>query len=247
MTAMSKYLYGIIEEPQFKTFELRGLEGAAVYTINSRDLAAVVSDIELAEIDPTRKNVMAHTMVQDGLLKKYTFIPMGFGIVAVSESGVRSLLEKNYPGLVSEIKRLADKIEVEIKIFWDDKALASENQQLITKVQTRVKAASSTAEAQRLLTEAGMQVEKIVLAWKAKYVDQIYASLKTLAIDSRLNNCSGIKMLLNASFLIDRKTESEFVEQVRILDAKYQGNINFKYIGPLSPYNFVSLKLEMVN
>lgn len=247
MTAMSKYLYGIIEEPQFKTFELRGLEGAAVYTINSRDLAAVVSDIELAEIDPTRKNVMAHTIVQDGLLKKYTFIPMGFGIVAVSESGVRSLLEKNYPGLVSEIKKLADKIEVEIKIFWDDKALASENQQLITKVQTRVKAASSTAEAQRLLTEAGMQVEKIVLAWKAKYVDQIYASLKTLAIDSRLNNCSGIKMLLNASFLIDRKTESEFVEQVRILDAKYQGNINFKYIGPLSPYNFVSLKLEMVN
>ena len=247
MTAMNKYLYGIIEEPQFKTFELRGLEGAAVYTINSRDLAAVVSDIELAEIDPTRKNVMAHTMVQDGLLKKYTFIPMGFGIVAVSESGVRSLLEKNYPGLVSEIKKLADKIEVEIKIFWDDKALASENQQLITKVQTRVKAASSTAEAQRLLTEAGMQVEKIVLAWKAKYVDQIYASLKTLAIDSRLNNCSGIKMLLNASFLIDRKTESEFVEQVRILDAKYQGNINFKYIGPLSPYNFVSLKLEMVN
>ena len=247
MTAMSKYLYGIIEEPQFKTFELRGLAGAAVYTINSRDLAAVVSDIELAEIDPTRKNVMAHTMVQDGLLKKYTFIPMGFGIVAVSESGVRSLLEKNYPGLVSEIKKLADKIEVEIKIFWDDKALASENQQLITKVQTRVKAASSTAEAQRLLTEAGMQVEKIVLAWKAKYVDQIYASLKTLAIDSRLNNCSGIKMLLNASFLIDRKTESEFVEQVRILDAKYQGNINFKYIGPLSPYNFVSIKLELAN
>jgi hypothetical protein len=247
MTAMSKYLYGIIEEPQSKTFELSGLAGAAVYTINSGDLAAVVSDIELSEIDPTRKNVMAHTMVQDGILKKYTFIPMGFGIVAASEASVRSLLDKNYPGLVSELKRLADKIEVELKIFWDDKALASENQQLINKVQTRVKAASSTAEAQRLLTEAGMQVEKIVLAWKAKYVDQIYASLKTLAIDSRLNNCSGIKMLLNASFLIDRKTESEFVEQVRILDAKYQGNINFKYIGPLSPYNFVGIKLEMVN
>jgi hypothetical protein len=247
MTAGGKYLYGIIAEPQFKSFELRGLEGAAVYTLNSGDLAAVVSDIKLAEIDPTRKNVMAHTMVQDSILKKYTFIPMGFGIVAASEASVRSLLEKNYPGLVSEIKRLAGKIEVELKIFWDDKALASENQQLINKVQTRVKAASSAAEAQRLLTEAGMQVEKIVVAWKAKYVDQIYAFLKTLAIDSRLNTCSGIKMLLNASFLIDRITEREFVEQVRILDAKYKGNINFKYIGPLSPYNFVNIKLEKVN
>ncbi len=246
MTAVSKYIYGIIEEPQFKTFEFRGLEGAAVYTINSRDLAAVVSDIELSEIDPTRKNVMAHTMVQDSILKKYTFIPMGFGIVTTSEFSVRTLLEKNYMGLITELKRLAGKIEVELKIFWDDKALMSENQQLITKVQAKVKAASSAAETQRLFTEAGMQVERIVLAWKAKYIDQIYAILKQLAIDSRLNDCAGVKMLLNASFLIDRTRENEFVEQVHRLDTKYQGKINFKYIGPLPPYNFVNLKLEPV-
>ena len=247
MTAVSKYLYGIIEESQFRCFESSGLEDAPVYTINYQNIAAVVSDIELSEIDPTRKNVLAHTMVQDGIIKKGTFIPMGFGMVATNESSVRSLLEKNYPGLSSELKKLAGKIEVELKIFWDDKSLMRENQQLITKVQAKVKAASSAAETQRLLTEAGMQVEKIVLAWKAKYVDQIYASLKKLAVDSRLNNCSGVKMLLNASFLIDRAREDEFVEQVRSLDAKYQGNINFKYIGPLSPYNFVSIKLELAN
>lgn len=244
MTELSKYIYGIIREPQFKKFDLNGLEDSPVYTINSHDLAAVVSDTRLSEIDPTRRNVMAHTLVQDSLLKKYTFIPMGFGMVAAGESSVRSLLEKNYPGLAGELKKLADKIEVEIKIFWDDTAMANENQQLINTVKTRVKAASCAAEAQRLLTEAGMQVEKIVQAWKAKYVDQIYANLKKLAVDSRLNTCSGVKMLLNASFLIDRNTELEFVEQVHNLDAKYRGNINFKYIGPLSPYNFVSIKLE---
>jgi hypothetical protein len=247
MTATGKYLYGIIEEPQFKTFEFRGLEEAVVDTINYQDLAAVVSDIVLSEIDPTRKNVLAHTLVQDGSLKKYTFIPMGFGMVAASASAVRGLLETNYAGLVSELKKLSGKIEVDLKISWDDKALMSENQQLISRVQTRVKAASSVAETQRLLTEAGMKVEKVVLAWKAKYVDQIYSSLKKLAFDSRLNSCSGVKMLLNASFLIDRKTEGEFIEQVHNLDAKYQGNFNFKYIGPLSPYSFVSIKLEMVN
>jgi len=247
MAIMRKYLYGITEEPQFKTFEFYGLEDAAVYTINFGDLAAIVSDIELIEIDPTRKNVLAHTMVQDGILKSHTFIPMGFGIVANDESNVRSMLEKNYAGLVSELKRLSGKIEAELKIFWDDKALMSENQELITKIQAKVKIATSATETQRLLTEAGMLVEKIVLSWKAKYADQIYSSLKNLAIDSRLNNCSGIKMLLNASFLIDRTNESAFVEQVRSLDAKYKGNVNFKYIGPLSPYNFISVKLGQVN
>lgn len=244
---MSKYLYGIIEEPQTKTFGFNGLENAAVYTINHRDLAAVVSDVDLNEIDPTRKNVLAHTLAQDSIIKKYTFIPMGFGIVAADESQVRGLLERNYPSLINELKKLAGKIEVEVKIFWDDKALMNENQHLINQVQTRVKTASSAVEAQRLLTEAGMQIEKIVLTWKAKYVDQIYSSLRKLAIDCRLNNCSGVKMLLNASFLIDKKTETEFVEQVRNLDTKYQGNFNFKYIGPLSPYSFVGIKLDLVN
>jgi hypothetical protein len=238
-----KYLYGIIEEPQQKTFDFRGLDGAPVYTVNFQNLAVAISDIEQTEIDPTRKNVMAHTMVQDGLLKKYTPIPMGFGIVAANESSVRSLIENNYQSLVSEIKKLSDKIEVEIKIFWDDKALINDNQQLISKVQSKVNSASSIIETQRILQEAGMKVENIIQGLKTKYVDQIYSSLKRLAVDSRLNSCSGIKMLLNASFLIDRAKESEFVEQVRCLDAKYQGNINFKYIGPLSPYNFVSIKL----
>lgn len=247
MAAMSKYLYGIIEEPQSKTFEIRGLEDSSVYTINFNNLAAVVSDIELTEIDPTRKNVMAHTLVQDAILKKYTVIPMGFGIVAASESSVRSLIETNYTGLVSELKKLADKIEVEVKIFWDDKALVSEHQQLVNKLQTQVKAASSAVEAQKRLSEAGMQVEKIVLAMKSKYVDQIYSSLKRIAVDSRLNTCSGVKMLLNASFLIDRQKESDFVSLVRYLDTKFQGNVNFKYIGPLSPYNFVTIKLGQGN
>jgi hypothetical protein len=246
MTAAGRYLYGIIQEPEFRQFEFRGLEDATVYTLNYLELAAVVSDTGLPEIDPTRKNVLAHTLVQDGVLKKYTFIPMGFGIVAAGDTAVHSLLEKNYQGLIIETKRLSGKIEVEVKVYWDDKALAGENQVLIGRVQSRVNSASGTAEAQRLLTDAGMQIEKIVKSWKTRYVDQIYSSLKKLAVDSRLNNCSGIKMLLNASFLIDRETEDRFVQQVRDLDVKYDGNINFKYIGPLSPYNFVNLKLEGV-
>ena len=244
---MSKYLYGIIKESQFKSFEFCGLEGGHVYTINCRELAAVVSDIESSEIDPTRRNVLAHTIAQDGILKKYSLVPMGFGIVAADEIKVLNLLENNYAGLGTELERLADKIEAEIKIFWDDKALTSENRQLFDKVQAKVKASSSAIETQRILTEAGMQVESIVLQWKRKYVDQIYSSLRKMAVDSKLNDCSGVKMLLNASFLMERNTEEKFLEQVRVLDAEFKGNINFKYIGPLSPYNFVSLKLEQVN
>jgi hypothetical protein len=242
-----KYVYGIIEEQEIKNFDFFGIEGAPIYTINCRQLAAVVSDVDITEIDPTRRNVLAHTIAQDSILKRYTLVPMGFGMVAANETAVFNLLEKNHVGLTAELRRLAGKIEAELKVFWDDNALTVENRQLIEKVQAKVKASSSAVETQRILSEAGMQVEKVVISWKGQYADRIYAALRKLAVDSRLNDCSGVKMLLNASFLIERQNELAFLEQIRNLDAEFQGNINCKYIGPLSPYNFVSLKLEQVN
>ena len=242
-----KYVYGIIEEQEIKNFDFFGIEGAPIYTINCRQLAAVVSDVDITEIDPTRRNVLAHTIAQDSILKRYTLVPMGFGMVAANETAVFNLLEKNHVGLTAELRRLAGKIEAELKVFWDDNALTVENRQLIEKVQAKVKASSSAVETQRILSEAGMQVEKVVISWKGQYADRIYAALRKLAVDSRLNDCSGVKMLLNASFLIERQNELAFLEQIRNLDAEFQGNINCKYIGPLSHYNFVSLKLEQVN
>ncbi|MBI4304263.1 MAG: GvpL/GvpF family gas vesicle protein [Chloroflexi bacterium] len=247
MPIQSKYIYGIIEEPQPRRFGFRGVEDAEVYAINYEDLAAVVSDNGLTEIYPTRRNVLAHTTVQDEFLKKYTFLPMGFGMIATSEDNVRRLLEKNYEALAKELERLAGKIEAELKIFWDEKAMVGENQELLSKLKTKISSASSAVEAQRLAIEAGMVVERIVREWKAKYAGQVYNSLKGLAIDARLNNPAGVKNILNASFLIERVKEHEFVEQVRRLDAEHRGKMNFKYVGPLSPYNFVDLRLELVS
>ena len=128
MSQSSKYIYGIIEEPQPRKFGFFGIGEVEVYAINHQKLAAVVSDTELQEVDPTRKNVLAHTVVEDKLLKEYDLLPMGFGIVANSEDEVRSLLVKNYDSLIRELKRLAGKIEVELKVFWDQEAITQQLQ-----------------------------------------------------------------------------------------------------------------------
>jgi hypothetical protein len=246
MAAQTKYVYGIIGDPEEKNFKSRGLEDSQVYTITYRNLAAVVSDSSLGEIDPTRRNVLAHTMVQDELLKRCTFLPMGFGTVAADQDQVRKLLERNYDALVSELQRLTGKIEAELKIFWDEKAVMSENQEFLGRMKARIASAASAIEAQRLAIEAGMSIERIIRDWKAAYADRIYSALKELASDARVNAPAGVKNLLNASFLIEKARENEFVEQVRKLDFEYRGKMNFKYVGPLSPYDFVGIKLEPV-
>lgn len=249
MRPQGKYIYGIIEEPQSRRFSFSGVGDTKVYTLNYQELAAIVSDTELQEIDPTRRNVHAHAVVQDELLRDYALLPMGFGMIANNEDEVLKLLEKNYQGLVSEIKRLVGKIEAELKVFWDQEAMTKQLQgesQELAKFQAKINAASSPIEARNLLLQAGMQVERVALSWRDKYAQRVYDILRKLSFDARLNNPLGIKNILNASFLIDRHKEGEFKEEVYRLDSEYQGKVNFKYVGPLPPYNFVNLKLEPV-
>ncbi len=244
MLCQNKYVYGIVEERLPKDFGFQGLEDARVYAIPYRDVAAVVSDVRLEEIDPTRSNVRAHTVVQEALLKGYTLLPMSFGTVASSEDGLRRLLEKNYEAVVGELKKLAGKVEGDLKIFWDENAVKNENQELFSKLKAKIGSASSPVQAQQLAIEAGMLIERIVQEWKSKYGQKIYDILRGFAVDARMNNPAGVKNLLNASFLLESTRQGEFVEQVRKLDTEHKGRLNFKYVGPLSPYSFVSIRLE---
>jgi len=249
MSEQNKYLYGIIEEPQPRRFGFSGVEDAEVYTINYQKMAAIVSDTLLQDIDPTRKNVRAHTVVQDEILKVYDLLPMGFGVMAHSDAEVQKLLERNYQMLVTELERLASKIEVVLKVFWDQEAMIKELQgqrQELTRIKAKINAAASPVEAQHLLVEAGQLIERIAIEWRNKYAEQVYAALKEMAVDARQNAPLGVKNILNAAFLVDRAKESGFQKEVYKLDSKYQGKVDFKYVGPLPPYSFVNLKLEPV-
>lgn len=250
MSLERKYIYGIIEEPEPRRFNFSGVGDAEVYTVNHQKLAAVVSDTGFEEIDPTRKNVRAHTIVQDELLKNCTILPMGFGMIANSKDDVLKLLEKNYQGLTRELKRLGGKVEVELKVFWDQEAMIKELQggsEELSRLKAKINDAPSPIEAQKLLIEAGKLVERIAVDWKAKYADRVYTILKGFSIDARLNNPLGVKNILNASFLVERARESDFQKEVFKLDSQYQDKVNFKYVGPLAPYNFVNVKLEPVS
>lgn len=248
MTSSGKYLYGIIREPNLKKFDILGVEGSEVYTVNWGELAAIVSDPPDDEVDPTRKNVRAHTMVQERLLREYTLLPMGFGVIASSEEETLRLLEKNHDALLREIEYLHSKIEVELKVYWNQEAVRRELEEKskeLSKLKTKIERSASVVEAQSLLVEAGMLVESLVEEWKAKCADKIYASLKRLAVGSKLSDSIGIKNILNASFLVERSCEEAFKAEVYRLDSEFGGRLDFKYIAPLPPYNFVGITLEL--
>src|SRR4026207_2192969 len=69
-----RYVYCIIRASQPLKFGAIGMDEQwpEVYTINFKDMAAVVSDIPLAPLDSTRENVLAHERVNETVMRDHT-------------------------------------------------------------------------------------------------------------------------------------------------------------------------------
>jgi hypothetical protein len=72
----------------------------------------------------------------------------------------------------------------------------------------------------------------------------ILDALEPLAVDSRVNQNFMEMMILNAAFLVDKSRESVFDARVTAMGEMQAGRLIFKYVGPLPPYNFVTIKVQ---
>jgi hypothetical protein len=243
-----KYVYCIIRNDRSREFGEIGIgSGSRVYTVNLRDLAAVVSDTPIVIYDPTRENVLAHEFVNETVMREFTLIPMSFGTVFRSEKDVLALLNSTYQAFTDVLDKMQDKIEFGLKILWDrDKVVAAierENDEIRRlKDEITRNAASSTYFARMQL---GRLVEAAMEDASNRYVTDVHEQLKDVSVASRSNKVIGDRMILNAAFLVDRKDEKPFDERVKAISLQYEDLLTFKYTGPWPPYNFVNIKLKL--
>jgi hypothetical protein len=247
-TEGGKYVYCIIRNDRSRDFGEIGIgSGARVYTINHRDLSAVVSDTPIVIYDPTRENVLAHEFVNETVMREFTLIPMSFGTVFRSEDDVLALLNSTYQAFTDVLEKMQDKIEFGLKILWDrDKVVAAieRDNDEIRRLKDEItrNAASSTYFARMQL---GRLVEAAMEEASNRYVNDIHEQLKSCSVASRSNKVIGDRMILNAAFLVDRKDEKSFDEKVKAISQQYDELLSFKYTGPWPPYNFVNIKLKL--
>ena len=87
-------------------------------------------------------------------------------------------------------------------------------------------------------------VEAALQARSEQYVDDIFRSLRDVAVASRSNKPIGDRMIMNAAFLVSRDRESAYDTRVKEIGQRHD-KLTFKYTGPWPPYNFVNIKLKL--
>lgn len=243
------YVYGVIETPAFGSFGRSSIGSfhEDVFAVHYGDIAAVVSRTPVFIFDPTRDNALAHEHVVETVMKNHTVVPMAFGTVFRTEDDIKEVLKSIYSSLKDVLRQMTGKQEFGLKVTWDRDRIIEELKREHEEIRrfhqelTR-KHLQSTYFARMQL---GRMIDKALTELAANYVRDIYDGLRTVCVASKDNKPIGEKMILNASFLIEKDRESEFDTAVTRVSQKFGDRLNFRYTGPWPAYNFVNIRLKL--
>lgn len=258
MSAEGKYIYCIIDDHEEKDLDIEGIggRGSRVHTVAFKDIAAVVSNSPLVKYPISKENTLAHMKVMEKIMDDYIILPVKFGTIA-ERSKNRSardrikteILKARYTELKDLSTRMTNKIELGLKAVWMDmetvfREIVEENKEIET-----LKKRISTGNAAGSLSQRIELGEKVKKALNTKRIEEESGILKMLDgsySELRRNKIFGDNMITNSAFLLERGRIDEFDNIIEKLISAYQGRIRFKYIGPVPPYNFVELVINLI-
>jgi hypothetical protein len=242
-----RYVYCIIRSTQPLKFGAIGMDEQwpEVYTINYRDMAAVVSDVPIAPLDSTRENVLAHERVNETVMRDHTVIPMSFGTIFKTREDILELLRSAYDAFADVLNKMQDKLEFGLKVLWDReemvRAIEQEDED-IHRLKSEISSQKGSTYFARM--QYGRLIDAALQQRSERYVAEFLQRLRDVSVASRVNRAIGDKMIMNAAFLVQRDQEQAFDRRIKEI-ASHFDKLTFKYTGPWPPYNFVNIRLKL--
>ena len=249
MAELGKYLYCIIPCSENRTFDadVIGNGDGVVHTVSHNGLATVVSDSPTTQYESTRRNMVAHEKVLETVMKEFTLLPVRFGTVADSaspEHAIQKLLGSRFEEFEKLLTDMEDKVELGLKAFWrDEKTIFEEIVAGNTDIRRlRDSLSGRPPEVTHFdRVRLGEMVKEALNRKRANEAAKILQPLRQLAHRVRENEALGVRMVVNAAFLVERSKEPEFDRAVSKMDEQFGERVAIKYIGSAPPYNFVNI------
>ncbi len=247
-TKEGKYIYCITDARGPDSFGPLGIGGRGdqVHTVCCGDIAAVVSSAQIKKYRVSRENTLAHEKVIETVMSDRAVLPVRFATVTEDKEKVMNILEDEYDDFKELLSRMQGKTELGVKAVFESDVIYGnilQKYQNIRELKEKIAGLPPEKTYQQRM-EIGRMVEAALNREKESIREDILDTLSPLAAESKTSALYGELMLVNASFLVEKAKEAEFDRRVEGLSDEYGGNVNFKYAGPLPPFNFVNLVIE---
>ncbi len=224
-----------------------GLGGASLSLLHGAGgLAALVAESPPEPPDQTRRNMLGHTAVLERAIAVTDVLPMRFATVARDPDKLATCLDRHAGAFRGALSGIAGCVELGVKASWKEGVSYREIldtdpaiKGLRDRLQTRP---SSQTYHERI--ELGRRVETAVEKLRETDTAMLTALLDPIAERSLALKALDENMVMNRAFLVRREQESAFDTAMRKLGDTQDERMLFRYIGPVPPYNFVTLRAD---
>jgi len=241
------YIYAVIADAQGRTYGDVGIDGRMVYSIPAGRVAAVVSDLPSGVIRPERSRLAAHQEVLKKLMAEATPLPMSFGILADSPGAVRKMLSRNQQALLEQLRRVAGKVEMGLRVAWDVPNIFEyfvDTHPELKLVRDRL-LGSHHEPTQEQKIEVGRMFDRLLNEDREAYADKVEGILAPHCTEIERNKCRNEREVMNLACLVERAAMPQFESDVFEAAQQFDNNFAFDYNGPWAPHNFVEIDLEL--
>ena len=251
---MSTYLYGVIRRPGpasrlTQQVLATGIDQppSAVSWLAYKDAAAVVSDVNAGEIGEAagiralRRDMIAHTEVQNRILRVRTILPARFGILFPErQSLIDDFLAPEYERLVEQLNRLKGAVELKLRVDYVEEQILQE----IAAEQPQLVASGNGGSYHRRI-EIGRRIAGAIRQKRDDDRQLLLDALSPIPRDVSTADPASDQAILRASYLVDRKALPKFDEAIQRLEEQAGPRMRLACIGPLPPYSFVDLRVSV--
>ncbi len=248
MSTNPVYVYGLIPSTaSLSGFDAGvGIIGSPVRLLNGGDLAALVSDAQRTTVQRTRRNMLAHTAVLEKASFLTTVLPLRFGTLAPSPAALCACIASNRSAFCLALRNIDGRVELGVKASWKPGHVFShvvDRDQTLRQLRDRLRS-RPTGETYYERIELGRRVEAALAELRVSEAAAILAELAPIAECSAELRLHDDDMVFNRAFLVKRSAEPDFDAAVERIAQRYADRMDFRYVGPVPAFNFVSLHAD---
>jgi DNA-binding MarR family transcriptional regulator len=257
------YIYCIMRESAVINTELKGIDGAgSLFFVQYRDLAAVVSEVELdrfkphaagagkeADMDWIEEKARAHERIVEQLMKENDLLPAKFCSIVNSEEDLKAFLADNYHEYARAFQRLKGREEWSVKAYLDFEKLKRHIADNTPEIKERMEMLSFMSDTGTYLIKRkieGLINERADSRFNAMIL-HIARALRAVSECEALSRPESAKrrqaenpVVFKASYLVEKTGLHIFNQQLNELSDELEPEgVTFEISGPWPPYTFV--------
>lgn len=254
------YLYGFVPTDASSPADLAGIAGAQVRLIPAGAVHAAVSSVPADEYEPQRiENRLqdlgwvaaqgaAHETVVAWFVDYAEILPVPLFTMYSNDAALRSAVESRSNEYQSELERLRNKREWDVKIAFDERELEKHAASVAPRIAELEAEANAATPGKRYLLEKKRKdlLKSETRAAAQRMARDVLDRARQISLEERVlpipRTADDLPVIAYSAFLVDRKNEARLVQLFEEEHARFNNlGLSVSFSGPWAAYRFTGV------